>query len=249
MTITFKAVAIAALGVALAACAEPTPDTLAGPSLKPGNGNGGGGGPGGGGETALLADFLAGSDVLNDSTNYLDGDAGVTAHITADGSLSFIATDPRGFDIGDINGIDSTGDTTLLVSGPGVVEARFQTFSCCDLRAMTTDSAGVQLNGNPIHMKLLLVWLAENGDYKLSFGSSSCGSGSMPSDDPLRGSWALVTMDTVTSAPDTTWTIENDTTGSGTLCQFFNHQGRQNDSTHVWSTDVVTGVKFAVTSQ
>lgn len=105
------------------------------------------------------------------------------------------------------------------------------------------------LTGNPVHMKLLLVWLTNNGDYKLSFGSSSCGSGSMPSDDPLRGSWALVTQAVESSAngSDTTWTIESD--GPGTLCQFEDNKGKQNDSTIVWSTDVITQVRFAVTSQ
>lgn len=204
-----------------------------------------GGTPGGNNsDTPVRVDF-AGDDITNDGTDYLPGENGVLLSIVdGSGGLSFRVESPRAVYIGDIWNV--AGDS-LLLPAPGFVEPWIRTFACCDMRAMSADSAEGTIggDGNPVHMKFLVGWSL--GEYKLSYGSSRCRNFSSPDDDPLGGSWALVTMDTMSAAPDTVWTVESD--GPATLCRFEDNRGGKNDSLVVISTSADAVLRMTATSQ
>lgn len=182
--------------------------------------------------TPLTVVIEAGTISSDGDGSYSDGDAGVQAFIGTAGTFRFLVGDPRNVDIGEIR----DGGGNLLVPATGLHGALIQTVGCCDLNAMTADSAGVTLSGSTISVKLKIQWNVSNGFYLISMGANNgCidpGPGSDPDDDdPGRGTWARATQTSPTS-----WTIES--VGPAALCRYIDERGRKNDHYEPIVTDV-----------
>ena len=187
--------------------------------------------------TPLTVVIEAGTISSDGGGSYSDGDAGVEAFIGTAGTFRFLVGDPRNVDIGEIR----DGGDNVLVLATGLHGALIQTVGCCDLNAMTADSAGVPLSGSTIPIKLKIQWNVSNGFYLITMGANNgCidpGSGSdPPDDDPGRGTWARATR---TSA--TTWTIES--VGPAALCRYIDEKGKKNDRYEPIVTDVIVDLR------
>ena len=221
---------------------EPTLDRS--PQFAKGGGNGRGGGNGGGtGETRLSVVLAPGTVTTDGGGAYVHGIDGMDPVIKSGGWLGFHLADGDGRQIfiGEIR--DSGGN--LLLAETGLTAAQVLTKGCCDLRAMTADSAGIQLSGPSIPVKLNIGWGFSGASYNIAMGSTNgCIGGSTPDNDPVRGTWARATQAIV--GADTTWTIES--VGPASLCRFINRKGNKNDERLLMTTDAVVELSMVLST-